>query len=700
MKQGGCIMRGFTSLILFILILFSAFSLTSSFAQTDSVQVRIVNTRKEVGSFRFIVRDSSNLILRVMDNEGNAFKELLPNQVEIFRENEQAKIIKVTPLQSIEETNLNVVLALDNSSSMQSSTKELLSSVNLLLYTLRDKSQIAVVLFDESSRESGKSLGKIDDQFVSVKFSNFFDDIQHVMDFVRWNYNPSSLSKRTYLYDMILVGLQQFEKLPQNLLRVMIVLSDGQDLGSKFKFDQVLQTTESNGITIYSIDYSQTRELNETLQKISAATPQGKIFRAEKASDLMPVFETLSKEIITEFQVTFHFPIPPSGKIDFAGDSLYITARNIVDEFPMLNYVFFDSNSVEIDERYHLFSSQEGTKDFEENKIQKSLDKYYHILNIIGSRARSDSTAKLTISGCNMNLGAEKGNLSLSEQRAQAVSRYLQDIWGISPNRIKIQSRNLPQKRSSISTPEGQAENRRVEITSDHYYILRPIRSEISEFIYNPQIGYFNSKINTPEGLKQWEFYAYDHETQLIKMTFETPKSIINWNWIDESGEKVNNISHIDYFIKITDQDGRIFESRHQPLPVSQTVESTTIAETKQDTVFEKFSLVLFDFNSSKLSESNQYLLQRVLGRYNEHPDATMKVYGYCDNIGSEEYNSKLSTERAKMTYNILVKMKIPKEQLSYLGYGEINPIFSNSTPEGRFLNRTVQIHISYPKSN
>jgi outer membrane protein OmpA-like peptidoglycan-associated protein len=32
------------------------------------------------------------------------------------------------------------------------------------------------------------------------------------------------------------------------------------------------------------------------------------------------------------------------------------------------------------------------------------------------------------------------------------------------------------------------------------------------------------------------------------------------------------------------------------------------------------------------------------------------------------------------------------------MGYGEINPLFSNATPEGRFLNRTVQIHISYPK--
>jgi len=38
----------------------------------------------------------------------------------------------------------------------------------------------------------------------------------------------------------------------------------------------------------------------------------------------------------------------------------------------------------------------------------------------------------------------------------------------------------------------------------------------------------------------------------------------------------------------------------------------------------------------------------------------------------------------------------IPK-QLSFAGYGETNPIFTNQLPEGRFLNRTVQVYIGYP---
>jgi hypothetical protein len=294
MESVWFIRRWSSALALYLVILFSAFYFNSSSAQTDSIQVKIINTSEEVGSFRFVVRDSSNLILRVMDKAGNAFKQLRPDQVTIFNEKEPAKIIKVTPLQATVETNLNVLLALDNSSSMQGSVKELLVSVNLLLSALRDKSRISVVLFDESNVQNTKFVGQIDAKYVNVKFSDFLDEVPRVMDFVRWNYGARDLTSRTYLNDMILVGLQQFQNLPKNLLRVMIVLSDGQDLGSSFGFDRVLREVAAAGITIYCIDYSQSRELNETLTKVVKATPQGKIFRAEKATDLMPVFDALS----------------------------------------------------------------------------------------------------------------------------------------------------------------------------------------------------------------------------------------------------------------------------------------------------------------------------------------------------------------------------------------------------------------------
>lgn len=93
-------------------------------------------------------------------------------------------------------------------------------------------------------------------------------------------------------------------------------------------------------------------------------------------------------------------------------------------------------------------------------------------LNIIGKRLTDASEAKITLVGCNDNTGKEKGNKSLSTQRAEAVRDYLEAIWNIAQERITVEVRNLPAKPSSMKLKEGQAENRRVEIAST--LTLRP----------------------------------------------------------------------------------------------------------------------------------------------------------------------------------------------------------------------------------
>ncbi len=681
--------------MIMVFIIHLAFNLAN--AENDSLQVTIINTPQKIRSIRFVERDSNNFIIRVMDESGDAFPQLSPNQVQVFRGSKTAKIVKVAPLSASVETNLNVLLALDNSASMNQSTKELLTSTRFLLNSLRDRSRIALLFFDESDKILERQKSFIGEKLVKVSFYDFIEKTDEVMRIIRINYSSRNLSLRTYLYDEILIGLERFKNIPANLLKIMIVLSDGADHGSEFGFDTVLKAARATGVTIYAIDYSPEAEVNQILEKIVRVTPQGKVFKAKKAVDLIPVFEIISQEIITEFQVTYHFPVPPSGTVQFEGQNLLIKTRKLKDEFPMLNYVFFDSNSAEINNRYQSFTSAEAAASFEETTIPRSLDKYYHLLNIIGSRAQADSTALLTITGCNMNLGAEKGSLSLSRNRAQATAAYLQNIWGIAPGRLKILAQNLPLKASSNNSPAGQAENRRVEITANHYNIMRPIYSEVIESFYSPEIGQFKTNIQTPEGLKEWAFTAGTEDQSLVQIILKRPETNLSWNWLNQNGEKIRNIPQLFYAIKIVDNDNRIFETPPKTLPITEIQETANITEAQQDTLYEKFSLILFDFNSSKLSTNNQYLMQKVLDSYQQHPEAKIKVYGFCDDIGSDAYNLKLSTDRAKISHSVLKNMGITGKKLSFIGYGETNPIFTNRSPEGRFLNRTVQVYIGYP---
>lgn len=664
-------------------------------ANEDSLKVLVIDTPIKVSKIRYIERDQSTLLLRVMDESGQAFRELETANVTISRGEEQAKIDEVTSLQTLERTNLNLVLALDNSASMNRSSNALLQSVNLLLTTLRNRCQVSLIFFDDN--DEGENFPSVSEKQLKIKTYPFATDINQLMKTSRIRYNDGHMSRRTYLYDEILVGLEQFKKLPENLLRAMVVFSDGADLGSVLKFEEVVAAVKAAGITIYAIDYSRISDYNQDLEKIALASPEGRIYKAKRAEDLLPLFDALSRELITEFQVTYHFPVPPTGTIKFDGDSLTITERKIVDEFPLLNYVFFDSAEAKIDRRYHRFTASEETTGFNEETIAQSLEKYYHVLNIIGSRAQQYPQSQLTLTGCNMNLGAEKGNLTLSKERAMAVKKYLEEVWGISAERLIIKQRNLPTKSSGSRSQAGQAENRRVEITSADYNMTRPVRSEITEFVYQPEIGYFNAKVEAHEGLKHWEFIAQNGGQALTQMKFDEVKPRFSWNWINATGAKLNTLENLTYRIKIEDNDGEIFESELQTIPITQHTFSTSKVKALQDTLFQKFSLILFDFNSSTLGTANQNLMQKVLNVYLAHPQAKFRIFGFCDDIGSEDYNLKLSTTRAKMAYNSLVRMGIPQSQVSYLGYGELNPIFSNSSPEGRFLNRTVQIEIRYP---
>jgi hypothetical protein len=119
-------------------------------------------------------------------------------------------------------------------------------------------------------------------------------------------------------------------------------------------------------------------------------------------------------------------------------------------------------------------------------------------------------------------------------------------------------------KASSNTTPAGQAENRRVEITANHYHIVRPIYSEVIESFYTPEIGQFQTNIQTPEGLKESTFSAWTADQSLVQIKSIRPETKLAWNWLNQNGEKIRNISQLIYAIRIVDNDDKVFETSPQ----------------------------------------------------------------------------------------------------------------------------------------
>ena len=101
---------------------------------------------------------------------------------------------------------------------------------------------------------------------------------------------------------------------------------------------------------------------------------------------------------------------------------------------------------------------------------------------------------------------------------------------------------------------------------------------------------------------------------------------------------------------------------------------------------------VHFDFNKSNIRPGDAAVLDEAATTLKANPNVTINVNGYCDAIGGEEYNLKLSDRRANSVVDYLVKAGIPSSQLIPHGYGKTDFVATNDTAEGRAQNRRVEL--------
>jgi outer membrane protein OmpA-like peptidoglycan-associated protein len=74
---------------------------------------------------------------------------------------------------------------------------------------------------------------------------------------------------------------------------------------------------------------------------------------------------------------------------------------------------------------------------------------------------------------------------------------------------------------------------------------------------------------------------------------------------------------------------------------------------------------------------------------------ATVAVEGYTDSAGSDDFNLKLSQQRADTVRDYLVSQGLPDNTVTATGFGKSGPVADNATPTGRQQNRRVEIVVS-----
>lgn len=104
---------------------------------------------------------------------------------------------------------------------------------------------------------------------------------------------------------------------------------------------------------------------------------------------------------------------------------------------------------------------------------------------------------------------------------------------------------------------------------------------------------------------------------------------------------------------------------------------------------------VLFAFNKAELTAQAAPRLDKLASFLQQFPDRRLLIEGYTDSVGSDSYNQDLSDRRAQSVRDALVQRGVNSNRITVRGYGKAYPVADNASPEGRAMNRRVEIVIA-----
>lgn len=139
-----------------------------------------------------------------------------------------------------------------------------------------------------------------------------------------------------------------------------------------------------------------------------------------------------------------------------------------------------------------------------------------------------------------------------------------------------------------------------------------------------------------------------------------------------------------------------IFLEKAEIAQQNQEIAETTEPAKELLKVGESFILrnIYFDFDKATLRPQSIEELDHLYQFLVNNPTAIVEISAHTDRIGSYEYNINLSKRRAQAVVDYLINKGIDSKRLIAKGYGFTKPVATNSTEEGRQLNRRVEFKI------
>lgn len=367
--------------------------------------------------------------------------------------------------------------------------------------------------------------------------------------------------------------------------------------------------------------------------------------------------------------------------------TINVSTQFITEALPILPVVFFEAQSISLSFRYHQVADP---KEYDPAAVApRTTAVHREILNIVGERMKNMPNTTIRLRGT-ADPTTEGADCDLARKRATAVKDYLVRVWGVSGDRISVETSSgscAPERATRQQSEEGYSENRRVEILTNDLALLGSVakrRFNEAQTVDPPKIM-FDPYGTSQQYLTDWTLEATSGSTVVFSQSGKGVPGQVTQVLTPATADLMQDGKPVDVKLKVNAIRG---------------VSATAITKlaVKKDTTkieLERLTLTLFDVASDEITPIAEEQIRTFIE--NVPAGSTVVVRGYADMLGNAEFNKKLSQKRADAVCSTIKKHLKKRVDLACneIRTDRFPPgIESYVTPEERFLSRTVQIEV------